>query len=287
MDFVSIDFETANADLSSICQVGIATFRDSQQVDSWMTLVNPKDYFDPLNVSIHGIDEDTVAGAPIWKEVFPQIASRVSGKITVCHTTFDKTALLQACGRASLSPCDCRWLNSAMVVRRTWREFSQSGYGLSNVASRLGISYRAHDALEDARCAGVVMLRAMAESGLDLDKWLTRVRQPIDPQSGQRIVREGNPEGELFGEVLVITGTLAMLRREAADLAAAAGCRVDGGVTKHTTLLMVGDQDIRKLNGHKKSDKHRKAEEWIQKGHPIRILGERDFERIVSRTTAV
>ena len=287
MDFVAIDFETANADLSSICQVGIATFRDSQQVDSWMTLVNPQDYFDSVNVSIHGINEYDVTYAPIWKEVFPQIVSLISGKITVCHTTFDRTALLQACGRANLSPCDCRWLNSAMVVRRTWRKFSQSGYGLCNVASHLGITYRAHDALEDARCAGLVMLRAMAESGLDLDNWLVRVQEPIDPQAGRKIVREGDSDGQLFGEVLVITGALSMPRREAADLAAAAGCQVDSGVTKRTTLLLVGDQDIRKLNGHEKSDKHRKAEEWIQKGHSIRILGERDFELIVSRAATV
>jgi len=120
MDFVAIDVETANAALSSICQVGIATFRDGQQVDSWVTLVNPQDYFDTLNVSIHGIDEDAVAGAPSWKEVFPQIASRLSGKITVCHMPFDKTALTKACARASVSPCDCRWLDSAMVARRTW-----------------------------------------------------------------------------------------------------------------------------------------------------------------------
>jgi DNA polymerase-3 subunit epsilon len=281
MDFVAIDVETANAALSSICQVGIATFRDGQQVDSWVTLVNPQDYFDTLNVSIHGIDEDAVAGAPSWKEVFPQIASRLSGKITVCHMPFDKTALTKACARASVSPCDCRWLDSAMVARRTWRELSQSGYGLSNVASRLGISYRAHDALEDARCAGLVMLRAMAESGLDLDNWLTRVRKPIDPQSGQ--VREGNSEGELFGEVFVVTGSFSKSQREVEDLAQAAGCRVDPRVTKHTTLLMVGDQDIGKLNGHKKSRNHRNAEAWIQKGRPIRILGESDFEQIVSR----
>jgi DNA polymerase-3 subunit epsilon len=120
-----------------------------------------------------------------------------------------------------------------------------------------------------------------------LDTWLKRVQQPIDPQADRELSREGNPDGELVGEVLVITGALSMPRREAADLAAAAGCRVDGGVTKHTTLLIVGDQDIRKLNGHEKSDKRRKAEERIQKGHPIRILGERDFERVVSRPTAV
>lgn len=44
--FVSIDFETANAELASICQVGIATFEDGKIIDSWESLINPLDYFD-------------------------------------------------------------------------------------------------------------------------------------------------------------------------------------------------------------------------------------------------
>jgi DNA polymerase-3 subunit epsilon len=98
---------------------------------------------------------------------------------------------------------------------------------------------------------------------------------------GSRLERDGNPEGELAGEVLVFTGALSIPRREAADAAAAAGCRVDGGVTKHTTMLVVGDQDIRKLNGHEKSSKHAKAELLIGKGQGIRILGESDFLRVI------
>jgi len=37
-------------------------------------------------------------------------------------------------------------------------------------------------------------------------------------------------------------------------------------VTKATTLLIVGDQDIGRLAGHEKSSKHRKAEKLIEKG---------------------
>ena len=44
----------------------------------------------------------------------------------------------------------------------------------------------------------------------------------------------------------------------------------------------MGDQDIRKMAGHDKSSKHRKAEELIIKGMQIRILGERDFLALVS-----
>ena len=77
----------------------------------------------------------------------------------------------------------------------------------------------------------------------------------------ERLTREGNAEGPLFGEVVVFTGALSMPRRKAADAAADAGCEVAGGVTKKTTLLIVGDQDVTKLAGHSKSSKHRKAED--------------------------
>ena len=283
MDFVVVDVETANADLSSICQIGIASFRDGVLADCWVSLVNPDDYFSPINVSIHGIDEDQVKDSPTWDDVFPQVASRLRGKIVVSHTPFDRAALAKACERYSLTTCECIWLDSARVVRRAWPQFSRSGYGLSNVAACFAIDYKAHDALEDARCAGLLILRAISETGRSLEEWLVRVEQPIGESShGHGHARNGNPDGELFGEVLVFTGALSMPRREAADKGALAGCRVDDGVTKDTTMLVVGDQDLRKLGGHEKSLKHIKAEQLICKGQSIRILGECDFIRIIS-----
>ncbi len=285
MSFVVVDVETANADLSSICQIGIAAFRDGGLQDKWESLINPQDDFDPINVSIHGIDEEMVKDAPTWTAAFPAINSLLRDKIVVSHTPFDRIALTRACERDGVMACSCRWLDSARVVRRAWPVFAQSGYGLSNVAAHFGIQYRAHNAFEDARCAGKIMLRAIAETRLTPEQWLKRVEQPIGCAGGS-IARNGNPDGVLFGEVLVFTGTLSMPRRMAADAAADAGCRVDAGVTKHTTLLVVGDEDVRKLAGHDKSAKHRKAEELIAKGQAIRILGESDFRRIVLHANA-
>ena len=285
MDFVVIDVETANADLSSICQVGIASFRDGGLADTWVSLVNPEDYFSPINISIHGIDEDQVKDAPTWGDILPQINSRLQNRIVVSHTPFDRLALARACDRSNRARCKCMWLDSARVVRRAWPEFSKSGYGLSNVAAHFGIDYQAHDALEDARCAGLLLLRAVAETGLSPEEWLIRVTQPIDP-TGHLHTRDGNPDGELFGEILVFTGMLSISRSEAADAAADAGCCVEGSVTKHTTILVVGDQDLRKLAGQEESSKHMKAKQLIDKGQTIRILGESDFMRIVSRSDA-
>jgi DNA polymerase-3 subunit epsilon len=85
---------------------------------------------------------------------------------------------------------------------------------------------------------------------------------------------------------LVFTGALNIPRAEAAALAAGTGCTVAEGVTKHTTILVVGNQDARKLAGHEKSSKHRKAEDLIRKGAAIRILTERDFEKLVALGSA-
>ena len=86
------------------------------------------------------------------------------------------------------------------------------------------------------------------------------------------------------GESAVFTGALMISRAEAADLASGAGCDVTQGVTKKTTLLVVGDQDYRRPAGHSKSSKQRKAESLIEKGQPIRVLGEEDFRKLVNIT---
>lgn len=280
MNFVVVDVETANPNLASICQVGIAPFREgvSEQPRQW--LVNPHDHFDPINISIHGIDEAVVRQAPTWPEVYASLAPFLDGRIVATHTAFDRAALAQACANWSLPICECRWLDTARVVRRAWPQFAKSGYGLANVAATFGIKYQAHDAAQDARCAGEILMLAIEQTGLTLEQWLVRVCQPIHPVGD---IPDANPEGPLHGEVLVFTGTLSMPRHDAAFAATNAGCQVDDGVTKHTTLLIVGDQDIRRLAGHEKSAKHRKAEELIKKGQHIRIVGESDFKRIIEQ----
>ncbi|NLE39330.1 MAG: transposase [Pirellulaceae bacterium] len=291
MCFVAIDVETANADMASICQIGLVVCEGGRLSDEWKTYVDPEDYFDGLNVSIHGIDESVVNGAPTFVELTDTLHSYLDGRVVVCHTHFDRVALHRSAQRYGIDAPQCTWLDSASVARRTWNECAWRGYGLSRVCEIIGYQFKHHDALEDAKAAAHVLFAAIGKSELDINAWLRRVRQPIDltktqktssSSHSEKITREGNPEGALHGEVLVFTGTLEIPRREAADLAAAIGCRVTAGVTKETTLLVVGDQDIRKLAGHEKSSKHRKAEKLIQEGAAIRILQESDFKALAS-----
>lgn len=280
MNFVALDLETANADISSICQIGIASFKDGSLHEEWKTYIDPEDFFDEVNVSIHGINESTVKGAPTLPDTASCIYGHIDGQITVCHTHFDRVAIQQACRKYNLRIPACIWLDSARVTRRTWEQCAYKGYGLASVCSMLGYEFTHHDALEDAKAAAHILLAAIEKTGIDVHGWLSRVEKPIDLSPPE--VSEGNPDGALFGEVLVFTGALEISRRQAAEMAAAIGCKVESGVNKNTTILVVGDQDIRKLAGHEKSSKHRKAESLIQKGQTLRIIRESDFKELVN-----
>ncbi len=281
MDFVAIDVETANADLASICQIGIVAFENGSVKESWQSLVNPEDYFDGINTSIHGIDQHAVKRAPTFPRIYGSVRKSLADAVVASHTPFDRIAVARVVEKYDLEQFDCAWLDTASVARRAWPELSQRGYGLANVARKLGISFVAHNAEEDARAAGEILAHAMKETGMAISEWLVRVRKPIN-LSATSIAMDGNPEGHLCGEVVVFTGALTIPRSLAAQMAADAGCRVVRSVGESTTLLVIGDQDIRRLAGQEKSSKHRRTEELIARGQAIRILGESAFRRLVA-----
>ena len=286
MDFVALDVETANADMASICQIGIAKFSNGKLVEEWSSLIDPEDYFDDINIGIHGITEDDVVGAPTFPDVLDSLCGFLQNSICVCHTHFDRVSVGRALEKYGLEKIETIWLDSARVARRTWQDCAWSGYGLAKVCNKIGYEFKHHDALEDAKASGQVLIAAIQTSGIDLEGWLSRVEKPIGSFT-KRINREGNPAGELYGVALVFTGTLGISRREAADLAASIGCSVTDGVNKETSILVVGDQDIRKIAGKEKNNKHLKAELLISKGQEIRIIKECDFIDLVNQAQKI
>ena len=256
MDFVAIDVETANADRASICQIGIVAFENGSVKESWQSLVNPEDYFDDFNTSIHGIDQRAVKGAPTFPLIYGTVRKLLADAVVASHSPFDQIALARVMAKYDLETFECVWLDTARVVRCAWPEFSQRGYRLANVATKLGISFVAHNAEEDARAAGEILAYAIKETGVTIGEWLDRVRRPINPPgpriAAARIAADGNPEGHLYGEVVVFTGALTIPRRLAAQIAADAGCKVAPSVGESTTLLVIGDQDIRRLAGQER-----------------------------------
>lgn len=283
--FVAIDVETANADMASICQVGLVSILNGKEISRKESLVDPEDFFDPINSSIHGITPETVLGQPTFKEVHDWMMQELDGSVVVSHSHFDRVSISRACVKRGLRAPDCVWLDSLMVARRAWPEFSESGYGLQSLAKKLGLAFDHHYALDDAWVASQIVLRALSKSNESLEWWLSRVKRPVSdaPDSKGRFARDGSPDGKLFGEVVAFTGALAVPRKEAAEIASRAGCQIVDSVNKKTTILVVGDQDIKRLApGETRSAKHRKAEDLIKNGWSIRIIGESDFMAAVS-----
>lgn len=287
--FIAIDVETANHSRDSICAIGIARFCDAKAVDEWYTLVNPEDFFHPVNKGIHGISEKDIERAPTFPDALERCRSLIEDSIVVSHTAFDRVSMQRAAQKYSIELPDCRWVDSASIARRVWPEISRSGYGLANVCDMIGYEFQHHNALEDAKAAGQVLLAAIERSGKSIDELSdltkkkaasSRKRKPIKKR--KPISVNVNPSGALLGEVVVFTGRLTVPRREAAMLAANAGCNVSSNVTNSTTMLVVGDQDIRRLAGHDISSKHRRALSHIEKGIAIEIVGETDFMSLLS-----
>lgn len=282
--FVALDVETACSDVASICQIGLACVQPDNQIQTFSMLVNPGTRFDPFNIQLHGIGPDHVADAPRFPDALGALLPLLTRHHLIQHSNFDKQAMKAACSYCGIDAPDLRWSDSVQIARRAWPELKgDGGHGLANLKRTLNLQFHHHDAGEDARAAALVVLHAEVHLQLPFEELI----KPAPKKSySAAITMEGDPKGAMAGSVVVFTGALGMSRSEAAELAARAGMSVKAGVTKETTHLVVGDQDLNVLAGHTKSSKHRKAEEMQKAGHPIRIIGESTFRSLVANVKA-
>ncbi|WP_372421995.1 exonuclease domain-containing protein [Salinarimonas chemoclinalis] len=184
MDYCVLDVETASSDCGSICQIGIVRVADGAIVEEHVTLVDPRCGFSPFNIRVHGIRPEDVAGAPTFRGLYAELRERLTGRLVVQQGGFDKTALARAaaaCGRAEIN---ARWINNVSVARRAWPGLP--GYGLAKMAARLGLSFRHHDALEDARVTQAIFARAVAETGIPPHEWPARLAAPTPRKAPAR-----------------------------------------------------------------------------------------------------
>jgi DNA polymerase-3 subunit epsilon len=159
VNFVAIDVETACADRSSICQIGIAVFQQGRMVRCDGLLIDPETEFLAFNSNLHGIVPEHIAGAPTWKMVYPALRELLSNRILVSHTYFDRVALLSACQRYHLEMFPyTEWVDSCEIARKAWPHLPN--HKLPSLAENFKIEYCAHDAAEDARVAGEILILA-------------------------------------------------------------------------------------------------------------------------------
>lgn len=301
MEFVAIDFETANSSRASACQVGVAIFRHNKLVDTWSTYINPQAPFSYWNVKVHGITMDHVSGAPTFSEIYPKLKSLLSNRIVASHTTFDCDVLIQSINEYDLDSISCKWIDTCNIARRAWPQLSNNGYKLNTICNYLNIELKHHEAMSDAIGAGRILVEANKQMNIHASVWLQEL-QPVTKspkraiESIQRnnttivshgiqgnITRRGREDGHLYGKRILFTGNLSISREKAADLASAAGCEVVRSISRTMPLIVVeGRHDRVFLKGKDKSAKIIKAERYRDEGCDITIINEEEFNIILN-----
>ena len=89
MNFISIDFETANPSRMSICAAGLAVFEDGNLTEAPYWLVRPpkgKGWFDEDFIEIHGLTHLDVLDAPEFPAIAPEFLDRLNrADIVIAH----------------------------------------------------------------------------------------------------------------------------------------------------------------------------------------------------------
>ncbi len=169
--FIALDVETANRQRDSLCQIGFVEFENGVEVQSWSTLVNPECEFEDMNIHIHGIKPADVKDSPKIHLILDGLITATAGQFVVHHTDFDRQVIKACLAKHGKPKLKCNWVDSAIIVQRTWEKYQGSGYKLKQLAQDFNLPYKAHDAEADARTAGLVTILALIESKRTLTDW--------------------------------------------------------------------------------------------------------------------
>ena len=301
LDYTTIDFETANTRRGSPCSVGLVKVRDGRVVDERYWLMRPPSMtggFAAFNTSIHGITEHDVIGEPTWTDRYPVVMEFIGGDVVVAHNAgFDIGVIREACIFDGLAYPTLDFLCTMVLARRI---LALPSYRLPFVAETLGVPFGDHhDALADARCmAGLVNAMADRAGVTSIHELATAhqvfvghmeagaYRSSVSRSGTTALVQpdtnpDADPDGPLFGKVVVFTRALTSMRRQDAwEMTAHVGGIPEKSTTKRTNVLVVGDLNPAMLRpGEHLSGKARRAFELQDAGQQIEVMTEMDFIR--------
>jgi DNA polymerase-3 subunit epsilon len=308
LDFVAIDFETANNFRGSACELALVRVSDGKIVETFETLLNQVE-FSGFNTALHGITPKMVKDSPKIEDVWPSVRKFIGTNPIVAHyAAFDTGVLRDSLGLDAFSEP----LSYFCTVVLSRRLLQLPSYRLPWVADELGISFEeTHRSLADAMAVAEIVLALGEKSGLDSlgaladsvgvrpgtlssDGWKGSVHEGSGGGSlsaAQRAeILKLVPESELYedpdfaGLDIVFTGAMSSMTRDEAMLRVMkAGGVPKTAVTKKTNMLVFGHQDSAALRpGASLSNKMVKALELIESGASLEIVDEETFLQMIS-----
>jgi DNA polymerase III subunit epsilon len=165
MDFIAIDFETANHRPNSACQLAAVVVEGSQIVAQKCWLIcPPSNHFSRFNIAVHGIRPADVIDAPKMDGIWPEFLALMGERVLIAHNArFDMSVLLASLAHYDIACQNFEFHCTRALARAAWP--GRARYGLKPLGSWLGIQFKHHDALEDARCCARIALAIESNCG--------------------------------------------------------------------------------------------------------------------------
>jgi DNA polymerase III subunit epsilon len=157
MNFVAIDFETANRHPNSACAIGLVRVDNGIIVrQEYYQIRPPTAVFEFTH--IHHLTWEMVKNEPSFGQLWPQIAPLLIDIdfLAAHHALFDREVLQSCCDFYQIDRLTIPMLCTVKLARQHWRIYPTK---LPNVCQRLGIPLNHHQALSDAHaCTEIILL---------------------------------------------------------------------------------------------------------------------------------
>ncbi|MGL5151600.1 MAG: exonuclease domain-containing protein [Clostridium sp.] len=297
MNFVAIDFETANEKRNSPCSLGITVVENNKIVEEKYFLIKPPELrFSNMNIMIHGIREEDVRNEKEFNELWDEIKPYLNNKVVVAHNAaFDISVLRRTLETYEIEFPEFEYICTMNLSKRFYSDLENAK--LNTINNFLGYEFNHHNAAEDAKACANVLLNVLDElegDGIEALKDELGLRvgylnsegySPASFGKGQykksrrEKVKRKSYGGEYFKDkVVVFTGPLTTMgRAEAMMIVRSLGGNTGGTITKKTSVLVVGGKKANLTGEGNSTSKMRKAWSYIDKGQEINIIDEKEF----------
>ena len=163
MNFVAIDFETANSNRSSACEIGLTVVENGIIKEAFSYLIKPEpNYFHSINTSIHGINARMVANEPSFDLVWEQLQPLFENNNLIAHNAgFDFSVLRYSLDHFGITYPNLRYSCSYQISKRVWRHLPS--YRLNSLCEHLDVPLNHHRAESDAIACAKIALKAFEQ----------------------------------------------------------------------------------------------------------------------------
>lgn len=163
MNFLAIDFETANEKYYSACSLGMVIVDNGKVSVEKQWLIKPPDmYFDPFNVKIHGITKNDVIDKPEFNRLWDEIKDYFNNRIVFAHNaSFDIFVLKDLLDYYNIPHPNIKYVCTVNLSRKLW---DLQNYKLNTVANHIGCEFKHHDSIEDSRVCAEIVLKGCSET---------------------------------------------------------------------------------------------------------------------------